>query len=97
MKPFKTFHVGIKFDILMFHEIGLNTVVSTFGQRVSMERFQVGDVVSLKIDSPKMLVDQINGSIITCVWFDGYSRQEGTFDAANLKKEGDQLRQAGVW
>lgn len=57
------------------------------------EKFSLGDVVRLKTGNiPEMVVNEIhldtrsNGSVCTCVWFDGRERKEGKFNDASLEK-----------
>jgi len=49
-----------------------------------MEKFQIGDKVKLKIDSPVMLVDSLGIGVVNCKWFIGDELKEATFDEINL-------------
>jgi uncharacterized protein YodC (DUF2158 family) len=53
---------------------------------VAMDNFVVGDVVQPKSGGPKMTVEKIDGESITCFWFDGSKKSEGTFLSATLTK-----------
>lgn len=59
------------------------TVSRTFNEYPD---FEIGDIVSLKSGSPRMTIDAIGGSRMTCVWFidNTYHRQE--FDQGTLEK-----------
>jgi len=46
--------------------------------------FKVGDVVKLKSGGSRMTVSDIDGTDVTCVWFEGTKTQRDTFPAGTL-------------
>lgn len=46
--------------------------------------FKVGDVVKLKSGGSRMTVSVIDGTDVTCVWFEGAKTERDTFPAATL-------------
>jgi uncharacterized protein YodC (DUF2158 family) len=47
--------------------------------------FNVGDLVQLKSGGPKMTVEKLEGSEVSCVWFDGTNPKYGIFPVNTLK------------
>jgi len=47
--------------------------------------FSVGDIVQLKSGGQPMTVEEVDGSDISCVWFEGKNAHRQTFVAATLK------------
>ena len=58
-----------------------------------MENFKKGDVVRFKSGGPRMTILAINGSEITCQWFDDKKIvQSQEFEPEQLMKEDDKPR-----
>ncbi len=59
-----------------------------------MEDLQIGDVVKLKSDGPKMTISNIGDYSASgggkegarCDWFDGKEKKNGVFNISTLKK-----------
>jgi uncharacterized protein YodC (DUF2158 family) len=50
-------------------------------------KFAVGDVVQLNSGGPQMTVEEVKGTVVSCVWFDAKQEQKkATFQAALLCK-----------
>lgn len=50
------------------------------------ERFELGDVVTLKSGGQRMTVEEVDGDDISCVWFDGATKKIDQFTPITLKK-----------
>ncbi len=49
---------------------------------------EVGDVVQLKSGGPRMTVEEIDGKLIDCVWFEKDKISRNSFNSALLVKAG---------
>jgi len=49
-----------------------------------METFKIGETVQLKSGGPRMTVESVEGTNVTCVWFHEQTAKYGTFPAATL-------------
>lgn len=57
---------------------GLRNAFRLDPNRVTVGQLSVGDVVSLRSGGPKMVVEKLDGHLVTCAWF---------------RKQGDLMRQ----
>ncbi|MCC7537539.1 MAG: DUF2158 domain-containing protein [Deltaproteobacteria bacterium] len=51
-----------------------------------MAEFKAGDVVALKSGGPPMTVEEVEGSSVFCVWFEGKKSERGRFTEAALER-----------
>jgi uncharacterized protein YodC (DUF2158 family) len=50
------------------------------------ESFSIGDVVQLKSGGQTMVVEEIDGNDVSCVWLEATAPKRQTFVAGTLKK-----------
>ena len=50
------------------------------------ETFAVGEEVQLKSGGPSMMVEEIDGAYVSCVWYEGKKVHRDKFVAATLRK-----------
>jgi uncharacterized protein YodC (DUF2158 family) len=61
-------------------------IVNLVEMELSMD-FAIGDVAVLKSGGPKMTVEYVDGTDISCVWFEKTRQEKGTLPAATLAKQ----------
>lgn len=50
-----------------------------------MADFKIGDTVVLKSGSPIMTVEKVKDASISCIWFDGTKKLDGSFPPDTLE------------
>lgn len=60
-----------------------------------MSDWKVGDQVVLKSGGPVMTVNSAFGDNVSCAWFAGKKREQGTFGIASLKAAPEEANDEG--